>query len=570
MDVLVVLVVAVLAVVGVTALAPKVGVAAPLLLVLVGLAATALPLSPVEVSPELLLEGILPPLLYSAAVTVPTTELRRDLRTVSGLSVVLVVVTAVVVGLLVAAVVPGVDIATGIAIGAALSPTDAVATSVVRAAGASPRIVTVLQGESLLNDATALVLLRAAIAGIAGTVALADVLNDFVLGLVVAVVVGWLVGRANLLVRARLRRATLGVAVSLVVPFVASVPVEVLGGSGLVAAVVAGLVTGNGSPKVLGAQDRLTERAVWGTVELLLESAVFLLMGLQLTALLDDLRANGDSLPDAVLVGVAALAVVLVVRGLFVAPSLWSLNRRARRGPAVREAIAHAQDRLAAPGLDMPARPARPGRPAPSGEQHERRRNRLDLMLQRRLADLDYLAAQSFGPRDSFVITWAGMRGAVTLAAAQSLPLAAPRRSLLVLAAFVAALVSLLLQGGTLPWTLRRLGLTGRDPQEVRAERAALDADVRTRVEARLDDLVRADGSRFSEDMALLARSAVVRVAEDERREERRELRLAILLLQREELLRLRDVGAYSSEALGAALDQLDADELGLALRMQD
>lgn len=561
MDVLVVLVVAVLAVVGVTALAPKVGVAAPLLLVLVGLAATALPLSPVEVSPELLLEGILPPLLYSAAVTVPTTELRRDLRTISGLSVVLVVVTAVVVGLLVAAVVPGVDVATGIALGAALSPTDAVATSVVRAAGASPRIVTVLQGESLLNDATALVLLRAAIAGIAGTVALADVLNDFVLGLVVAVAVGWLVGRANLLVRARLRRATLGVAVSLVVPFVASVPVEVLGGSGLVAAVVAGLVTGNGSAKVLGAQDRLTERAVWGTVELLLESAVFLLMGLQLTALLDDLRANGDSLPDAVLVGVAALAVVLVVRGLFVAPSLWSLNRRARRGPAVREAIAQAQGRLAAP---------RPARPGPPGEQRERRLNRLDLMLQRRLADLDYLAAQAFGPRDSFVITWAGMRGAVTLAAAQSLPLAAPRRSLLVLAAFVAALVSLLLQGGTLPWTLRRLGLTGRDPQEARAERAALDAEVRARVEARLDDLVRADGTPFSEDMAQLARSAVVRVAEDERREERRELRLAILLLQRQELLRLRDVGAYSSEALGAALDQLDADELGLALRMQD
>lgn len=603
MDALAVIVVAGLATVAVTALAPKVRVASPLLLVLLGLGFAAWLHEPVHVAPEVLLTAILPPLLYSAAITVPTTELRRDLSTVSVFSVVLVALSSVVVGGVVAALVPGVGLPLGIALGAALSPTDAVATSIVRKAGASPRIVTVLEGESLLNDASALVLLRAAVAAIAGSFSFGEVAGKFVWAVAVAVVVGWLVGKANLLVRARLGQASLGMAVSLAAPYVAFLPTEHLGGSGLVAAVVAGLVTGHGAHARLRPADRLTEGAVWGTLELLLESAVFLLMGLQLPALVADAEAGG--VRTAAWVGAVAAAVIVVVRAAVVAPALWRLDRRARRSDAVRERIGQFQERLADPDHALDARigrpdgrgrlrgddgrgrgrgsgragedgggdgrgrrgPARPARQDGPPERAEARRRRIDLMLRRQVADLDYLAAQAFRPVDGVVLVWAGMRGAVTLAAAQSLPADVPHRSLLVLIAFVVAAGTLAVQGGTLPWLLRRLGLTGTDPDVARLERADLDAALRTALAGRLDGLRREDGTPFPAEDLELARGIVERAPEPDRMSDRRALRLAIVRLQRAELLRLRDLGEYSSAALDAAFAQLDADELGLELR---
>jgi NhaP-type Na+/H+ or K+/H+ antiporter len=164
MDPLVAAVLGVVAIVAVNSLAPRVGVAAPLVLVLLGVGVSFLPFVPaIEVEPEWILGVVLPPLLYSSAVSMPTMDFRRDFRIISTLSVVLVVVSAVVVGFVVSWLVPDVGLAAGIALGAIVSPTDAVATSIVRRAGVSPRIVTVLEGESMLNDASALVVLRAAI-----------------------------------------------------------------------------------------------------------------------------------------------------------------------------------------------------------------------------------------------------------------------------------------------------------------------------------------------------------------------------------------------------------------------
>lgn len=604
MDVTVVVVVAVIATIGVTALAPKVRVAAPLLLVALGVVASLLLAGPVVLDPEWVLGGILPPLLYSAAITVPATELRRDLLTVSWLSVVLVAVSAVAVGAVVAWVLPGVPLAAGIALGAALSPTDAVATSIVRRAGASPRIVTVLEGESLLNDASALVLLRAVVAAIGGAVSLGAIAGRFVLSLVAAVVVGVLVGRVNLWVRARLTQESLGVAVSLVAPFVAYLPTEHLGASGLVAAVTAGLVTGQGAQARLRPSDRLTERAVWGTVELLLESAVFLLMGLELVALTGDVESGGVT--TALLVGALAAALVVMVRAAFVAPSLWMLHRRAARGPAVRARMVEVQGRIEDGSATLPqgrrALHAGPGGPdglgrregfgrqgavrgqgrggtsgrAPAGPRRIQdparlaaRLERFQLLLRQRIADLDYLAAQAFGPRDGVVLVWAGMRGAVTLAAAQSLPPEVPERSLLVLVAFVVAVGTLVVQGGTLPWLLRRLGLTGTDRSAERAERRELELTLRAAVARRIDELTRPDGSPFARDRLDEARRIIERgVAEEpEKDADRRALRLAIIRLQRDELLRLRDVGEYSSQSLDVVFAQLDADELGIELR---
>ncbi|MFC6345164.1 cation:proton antiporter, partial [Nocardioides hankookensis] len=173
----------------VTAFASRLGVAAPLLLVVVGVVASLLPGVPeVDIDPEWVLIGVLPPLLYSASVSMPAMDFRRDFTAIGSLSVVLVVVSAVVVGAFLAAVVPGIELRTGIALGAIISPTDAVATTIVKRLGVSPRVIAVLQGESLLNDATALVLLRSAVAATAFSVW--GVAWDFVLAVVVAVAIG--------------------------------------------------------------------------------------------------------------------------------------------------------------------------------------------------------------------------------------------------------------------------------------------------------------------------------------------------------------------------------------------
>lgn len=589
MDPLVAAVLAVLLVVGVTTFAPRVGVAAPLLLVLVGVGVSFLPFVPeIEIDPEWILGVVLPPLLYSSATNLPTMDFRRDLRTISAFSVVLVLVSALVVGFTLSALLPDIGLATGIAVGAIVSPTDAVATSIVRRAGVSPRIVTVLEGESMLNDASALVLLRSAIVATAGTVSLWGVAGDFVFAVVVAVVVGYVVGRLHVLARARIDQTTSNVAISFVVPFVAYLPAEHLGASGLVAAVTAGLVTGSTAPRALRARDRVTENAVWRTVELLLEGGVFLVMGLEVFGLVLDVRQAHGSLWVALGLGALTATIVIGVRAVFVAWSVWELARRSDRSPQVRDWLTRAQERLDAGDLPRPPRASDHTRRS----WHRRWRRRVDTVLEpdrdarvevvgrrvrRKIADIDYLTAERFGAREGVVLVWAGMRGAVTLAAAQSLPSDTPQRSLLVLVAFVVAAGTLVVQGGTLPWVTRRLGLTGRDEDDTDTL-AALRAELRMAALARLDDpgLEQADGRPYPADTLegarrrLAAIDAAVEAEDDERALDRataQQLLVTLLQAQRDELLRLRDLGVYPSSALARALAELDAVQIGLELR---
>lgn len=577
------LVIGVLVIVAVTSVAYRLGVAAPLLLLVIGVGVSLLPAVPtITVAPGVILAVVLPPLLYSGAVNLPAMDFRRDLTTISALSVGLVVVSAVVVGFVVSAVLPGLGLAAGIALGAVVSPTDPVATRIVRSHRVSPRVVTVLEGESLLNDASALVLLRSAVAAAAVSVSAARVAGDFLRAVAIAVVVGWLVGKAALWARSHLRPATAGVAVSLVVPYVAYLPAEHLGGSGLVAAVAAGLVMGTGAPRHLRAEDRMTEQAVWRTLELLLESAVFLLMGLELFGLLEDLRGARGDLSTALLLGVLTGALVIAVRAAFVAPSLWLLHRRTVR-------VTQQRDRLAAfeVRLDNAVPPRGRDRSAPdvpTARQAERARGRAQALLstvRRRIADIDYIAAEPFGWREGALLVWAGMRGAITLAAAQSLPASTPHRSTLVLVAFVVAAGTLLTQGGTLPALIRWLRL-GRavDPDE-RTDSEALHAELTRSAVARLDDpaLRRPDGQPYSPDTVTRVRrvaAAVLRRADpaDEERtaalaasSEEHELRLDLVATQRATLLHLRDEGTYGSAALTEQLRILDAEQIGLELR---
>ncbi|MCF4121884.1 sodium:proton antiporter [Antribacter sp. KLBMP9083] len=594
MDYLIIVVVAAIVVIAVSALAPRAGVAAPLVLVVLGAGVSLLPQVPaIDVPPELILAGVLPPLLYSAAVSLPAMDFRRDFTAIGGLSVVLVVISSVLLGLVFVWLVPGIGLATGIALGAIVSPTDAVATSIVKRLGASPRVVTVLEGESLLNDASALVLLRSAVAATAASVSLWGVVGDFLYAVVVAVVIGAPIGWVGLRIRSRLGNAALSTAVSFVVPFLAYLPAEELGASGLVAVVAAGLVTGNGAARHLRPQDRMAERANWRTVELLLEGGVFLLMGLELFALVEDVGEQGRSVVHAARVaGVAALAVLLV-RAAYVAPLLALLGRRARRSEQLRGVFAGMQQRLdehlaeqgpASPPPaegDVTARRGlrrgiyglrRRGGPPPDPARAERIRG----TLVRRTADIDYLLAKPLGPREGVLLVWAGMRGVVTLAAAQSLPADTPHRSFLVLVAFGVAAGTLLVQGSTLPWVVRRLGLTGAPAGD--DDFNALRAQVQGAARAMLvsPGPRRADGSPYDE--AVLARVRADMLRETETHDEDaaipadafaqyKELRLATIAAERAALLEARSSGVYGSAQLGHALDLLDADEIAVEMR---
>ncbi len=578
-------VLAIVGVVAVNALAPRIRIAAPLLLVLTGIAVSFLPnVPPIEVDPELVLAGFLPPLLYSSAVNLPTMEFRRDFRTISVLSVLLVLVSTAVVGLLMNWLVPGIGLPVGMALGAILSPTDAVATSIVRQAGVSRRLVIMLEGESLLNDASALVLLRSAILAISATVLAYQIALDFVFAVVVAVIVGYVVGRGHLWIRSHLHQPASSVAVSLVVPFVAYLPTQLLGASGLVAAVAAGLVSGHGAPRYLSAQDRMTERAVWRTLEMLLESAIFLIMGLELFALIENVRRERDTELVALALAIIAVLAILVVRAAFVAFSLWRLHRRGQRSPRIREWIESTQQRVS--GADLGPEPSsaessdtgglsgRLGRRFEATVNSPEFAERANTRLTKRLADLDYLAAEALGWREGVLLVWAGMRGAVTLAAAQSLPADTPHRPLLILTAFVVAVGTLLVQGGTLGPIARRLGLTDRRQPTGPEEYDAMRAELRSAVAERLadPDLRRPDGAAYDPDVLEQLRTWVPAQPEEPRwnraeiREQYRALRLEIIATQRAELLRLRDLGTYSTTLLASILDQLDAEQIGIEM----
>ncbi|NLG55733.1 MAG: sodium:proton antiporter [Rhodococcus sp.] len=582
MDITIVITLAVLVIVAVSALAPKVGVSAPLLLVALGVGVSFLPfVADFEIDPDWILAGVLPPLLYSSAVNMPTMDFRRDFRTISAYSVVLVVASAVVVGFVMSSLIPGIGLATGIALGAIISPTDAVATSIVKHTGASPRIVTVLEGESMLNDASSLVILRSAVAATAASVSLWQVAGDFVYAVIAAVVVGVVVGRLSLAVRAALGQSTLNVAISLVVPFVAYIPAEELGASGLVATVTAGLVSGAGAPRKLDASDRLNERAVWKTLELLLESSVFLVMGLELSALVDDVHNEHGHVLTALWFGAIAAALVIVVRIAFVVPSIWLLGRRARKNPQVRDRLTTLQDQMKGgdySGIRSSGKlPSDDDDDADLSDDERARRDRhafrARFKVRQRIADIDYLTAEKFGAREGVVLVWAGMRGAVTLAAAQSLPTDTPQRSLIILIAFVVAAGTLLIQGGTLGWVVNKLGLRSGD-DDSREEWVSLRRELDQAAAKRLasPDLKRPDGERYSPDLLERARS---KLAQDEAdsaeefadRDEFSALIVDIVEAQRDKLLVIRDLGTYSSTMLDAALRMLDAREIGFDMR---
>lgn len=570
----------VLTVVGIT-IAPRLGVASPLLLIALGFGLAMLPwVDSISINPEWVLAGVLPPLLYSAAVNTPVMEFRRDLRLISTFSVVLVVVTAVAIGGVATLLVPGLPLGVGIALGAIISPTDAVAVSIVRKAGVSSRLVTVLEGESMLNDASALVLLRTAVAAIGVSVSLWAVVASFVWAVVGAVVIGWAVGKLNLVVRRWITSMPAGVALSLVVPFIAYLPAEALEASGLVAAVTAGIVVSYEAPRRIGAEERLAERAVWATVELLLESAVFLLVGVELPSLVAQYSEDGTYLTHPVGLASVIFTLALLIRTAFVAFGVWRLARRNRRLAPARDRLSEIHDRLA-DGELPPLSEARASRRLRLQriEAGPERRSQWRRLLRRRIADLDYLAAEQFSWRDGTILVWAGMRGAVTIAAAQSLPVELAHRPLIILTATVIAVGTLVIQGLTLEPLAKRLGVTASDtasdPALWRQLQAELDAaalatlptvddgsssELLDRVRERLSQSTEGAGKNWFGFQGAEAEQAWATF---------RELRLTALAGQRTALMELRSLGTYPTALLDDALAQLDAQQISIELRQQ-
>ena len=547
----------------------KLGVAAPLILIIVGFAFSYIPGAPTEVNHNIVLLGLLPPILYAAAINVPVVDLRRNFSTISALSVGLVLITAFGTGFLLFVIFPDLTLAGGIALGAVISPTDAVAaTALGKKLGLPPRLVTILEGESLVNDATALVLLRSAILAISSAVTFWGVIGDFAFAVSVAIVIGLGVGFVTVRVRTKLRDPILDTTISLAVPFIAFIPAEAVGASGVLAVVAAGLYSGHNSAKRFTAQARISERLNWRTAQFVLENGVFLLMGVEISAIIADVLAKDLSVTAAVFYGLFMVATIVVIRFLFIGPLLLMLRRRGQLAEERQSRVRAMLDRMR--------------RRADSDPMFAKRQDRAERVFQRRELDIKQLKAEGLGWRGGLILGWSGMRGVVTLAAAQSLPEDIPYRSQLVLIAFTVAVVTLLVQGGTLPWVIRMSGIRGSDRVADRRELAELLDEMGTAGLAVLEnpEFTLPDGQeidsgvieRVRNDTLLSAESAWERArfgAGDEGiakspHQQYRSLRQEVLRAERAALLEARSTGSYPSRVLSRAQAMLDLEETRL------
>jgi monovalent cation/hydrogen antiporter len=372
----------------VTAVARRRELPAPLLLTVAGLAASYIPGVPdVELSPEVVLIGFLPPLLYSAALNTSLLDFKRNLRPIAFLSVGLVVVNTFAVGLVVWWLLP-VPLAAALALGAVVAPPDAVAaTAIARKVGMPRRMVSILEGESLVNDATALVALSSAVAALSGPVSVLDIGYDFVETAVGGIAVGVLVAVVTGRVRFHIQDEITSTAVSMITPYISYLIAEQFHFSGVLAVVFTGLILGHKSHLMQSASARIFERTNWATIDFLLENTVFLLIGLQVRRII--VAASHSDLSWGTIATACLLTTltVIVVRPIWVFPATYL----PRLIPAIR-----AKDPM--PPWTTPA-----------------------------------------------AISWAGMRGVVTLAAAFVLPVDTDNREVLILIALVVVGATLLI-----------------------------------------------------------------------------------------------------------------------------
>jgi Na+/H+ antiporter len=494
----------------------------PITLVLGGTVIGFIPGVPsVELDPELVLLIFLPPLLYGAAFFTSLRDLRRNARAIAFLAIGLVLGTMAAVAVI-AHYVIGLDWDVAFVLGAIVSPTDAVAPAeIMRRIGAPRRLVAVVEGENLTNDWTALILYRVAVAAVvSGSFSLLDASVEFVLsgvgGFAIGLAAGWVIRE----IRRRLDDPPIEITISILSGYAAYLPAEELGFSGVIAAVTVGVYMGWHTPELTTPLMRLQGISVWEILTFLLNAVLFLLVGMQLPNIIDDL--SGDPTSDLILWGALVSATVIVVRlawGFTVTYLLRAIDRRAvqraRRAPA----------------------------------------------------------------RERLVVGWAGMRGSVALAAALAVPLRTdsgapfPERDLIIFIAFFVILVTLVGQGLTLGPLIKRLGVVddGEDEREEIAARLRL-------AEAALARLQELDGADWVRDDTrnrvrgmydYRRRRFAARTDGDERYEERtdayRRLMYELFDAQREELVAMRNALDISDEVRRRIERDLDLEESRLA-----
>jgi CPA1 family monovalent cation:H+ antiporter len=491
-------------------LSRRIGLPYPILMVIGGVVLGFVPGIPrIELTSDLVLLIFLPPVLFSAAFFTSFRDLHANIRQIGQLAFVLVLITMAAVALVAHWLAPEIGWPATFALGAIVSPPDAIAaTAIAQRVGLPRRAVVILEGESLVNDATALTAYRVAVAAaVGGSFVIGQaglqLLVTLVGGILVGAIVGWLIVRIESL----LDDAPVETIVSLIAPFAAYLPAERLGVSGVLATVTAGLMLGRSSAHVLTSQSRVFAGSVWEMVIFLINAFVFVLIGLELPVIVG---SGGRSLSDFLLVGAAVAAVVIVVRIAWIflgSYASWFVHRHQR----------------------------------PPGWQ------------------------------GLLVVSWSGMRGLVSLAAALALPPVQefPARDLVIFTAFIVILATLVGQGLTLPLLIRRLGFTGDMEFAVEesharqvATEAALDRlaglrgewpghiplvdQLRERYEHRTEH-ANADPDDEAADQELL---------------EHQRIRHEVIEAERLAVIHLRDVGEINDDVLRRLERELDLEEL--------
>jgi CPA1 family monovalent cation:H+ antiporter len=474
----------------------------------------------VQLDPNLVLLVFLPPLLYTGAFFANLRDLRDDLRPISLLSIGLVIATVVVVAVVAHEFIDDLSWPVCFVLGAIVGPTDPVAaTTIMRRLGVPRRMVSIVEGESLLNDATALVAYKIALAAVGGAAfSLLDASWDFLWKASGGIAVGLAVGYVIAEIRKRLDDPLIENTIGLLTAYAAYVPAEQLQLSAVLAAVTAGCYVGWRAPEIAGAETRLQGFGMWELLQFLLNALLFVLIGLQLRSIIESLgeiRA-GEQIGYGALVSVAVIATRLVWQFTIVYV-IRSLDRResvrARRSPW----------------------------------QHR------------------------------FVIGWSGMRGAVSLAAALALESSVPQRDLLVFLTFAVIFTTLVLQGLTLPWVISVLGVhdDGREEsEEIKGRLMAAKAAL-----ARIDELEAEEWTRDDtiERMRGMYRYRKRRFAvraglseDDEGFEDRstayQTLVREVLEAQRHEIVRLRNTGEISNEVMHRLERELDLEDSRLEI----
>jgi Na+/H+ antiporter len=505
-------------------IARHVGLPSPIVLVACGLLVGLVPgLPAVDLDPDLIFFVFLPPLVYGAGFNSSARDLRQQARRIGVLAIGLVAASTAAVAVAMKLVVPGFGWPEAFVLGAILAPTDPVAAvAIMSRLRVDPRLTAILEGESLVNDGTGLVLYRLAVgATVSGTFSLLDGAWQLVAtgtgGVAIGLVVGYVINR----LRGRIDDVPIEITLSLFTPYAAYIAAEAIGTSGILAAVASGLYLGTRRDGLFSATARIEAQGFWNALMFILESTLFLLMGLQFRDVAN--RIEGLDPARVTLTVVVTYVVVLGVR------VLWMFSI----GPLLRRLI---------PG-DPPEEPP-------------------ELSAGERL-----------------VAGWSGMRGAVSLAAALAIPAAVdgggafPQRNLIVFTVFCVIVVGLLLQGLTLPLLITRTGI-GRDAADDAADEARARAAAATAALERLDEMsAGAEDDRATGHLRELyeARLEHAKAEPDERGDPDREhveafqrLREELLRSERAALHELHERGEISEDALRTVERDLDLQEARL------